>query len=706
MDETNVESEQNRNTNCKLNITQEIADVVELDLTNPNREDPYITADLAGNQMYFDCFVPEGYVISQRGIWKIGEKIDRITKDLVPTTDLICSTRLMPTGKYVNADTGADVVELTFIARDKVEKLLVPFVAILGSKEWKDHIRKNNYGRLDVLDTELKETMIFLKKAIRYNEERVNPTDPQNSITKFKSGDAFERTGWSGEVFSKFVIGTSSYKQVSGRIKSEPAVFIDTKDINVDKRLKPKGTPKGWFDAVRTLLNKQHPKLRFAMYYAAGSLLLAPLKSANSAFGIIADTSEGKTFTLQVVASMFGNPSEKGDGLILNGNVSITALNAILTSLTDIPVFIDEITMMNEETKKALTYAIGNGQEALRGRQDGNLRSSRMIRTNAIITGEVDIVSEFAHNGAQVRAFACRERPIPVIEQSTIKNAKVGVLENYGHIMRILIARYFEHQKEVDDWYTLAFNRLENSTNDTLAKRKADYFATAEVGGIVLESIFKDNGITSMNYRDVINDAWEEFVLEDPDTPLEIKALEKVYRWALSHPRNFLEGDKQPLENHADDLFGWWVYPKYMTSGSNYEFLDLNKQELEKFLRQHGYDKPLYILQYWRNHDITVCNNKSDTDNKRKGVKKSKEESKKLLTYAAHHYYQFNKPMQLKGIIRIKMDKIKELVEQGEIEEDKVRVGLQSLWDDKPQDSINEDEDPYGTFGLNEGLEW
>ena len=51
---------------------------------------------------------------------------------------------------------------------------------------------------------------------------------------------------------------------------------------------------------------------------------------------------------------MFGNPSEKGDGIILNGNISITALNAILTTLTDIPVFIDEITMMNEDTKKAI----------------------------------------------------------------------------------------------------------------------------------------------------------------------------------------------------------------------------------------------------------------------------------------------------------------------------------------------------------------
>jgi putative DNA primase/helicase len=325
-------------------------------------------------------------------------------------------------------------------------------------------------------------------------------------------------------------------------------LLTDTRNIDVNNRLKPEGTIHGWFNAVKSVL-KYH-RLKFAMYYAIGSLFLAPCKASNSAFGIIGDTSIGKTFTLQVVASMFGNPSEKGDGLLLNGDSSLTALNAILTTLTDIPVFIDEITRMSEDTKKALTYAIGNGQESLRGKVDGNLRSSRMIRCNALITGENDLVSEFAHNGAQVRAFSCKDRPIPEIETIIIENARNGVLENYGHVLKLVLAKYFNDPSKVKGLFDFAANRLYQTTDDTIAKRKVAYFAVAEVGGMYLEQVFKENGMPSENPKDIIDKAWNEFVLENPDIPLEVKALGDVYKWAMANPTNFLVGSEEPAEIH------------------------------------------------------------------------------------------------------------------------------------------------------------
>jgi hypothetical protein len=103
------------------------------------------------------------------GIWKITHKINRDTHQIEEIPEMVCRTRLMVTGKFVNADTGADVVELNFIACNKVETLLIPLVATLGSKEWRDHVRKNNYGRLDVLDEELKGTQKFIKEEIKWS---------------------------------------------------------------------------------------------------------------------------------------------------------------------------------------------------------------------------------------------------------------------------------------------------------------------------------------------------------------------------------------------------------------------------------------------------------------------------------------------------------------------------------------------------------
>lgn len=635
--------EDNERTN--LNISQTIADIVEIDLHDPTREDSHITADPAGNEKYFGCYVPEGYLLNQQGIWRVFRKMNRLTHELEDDAEMICRTRLMVTGKYINHDTGADVVEITFIADKKVETLLVPLVSTLGPKEWRDNVRKNNYGRLDVLDEELKGTLRFIKEVIRYNEEKYND-DPRYCLTDFKKGEVFERAGWSVKEKMRFVIGTSMYENDFGVTKVRQAHFIDTRNIDVDNRLKPKGTLHGWFNSIKSVI-KYH-KLKFAMYYAIGSMFLAPCKASNSAFGITGDTSIGKTFTLQAVASIFGNPSEKGDGLILNGNISLTALNAILTTLTDIPVFIDEIGMMPEDMLKALTYAIGNGQEYLRGKQDGSLRSSRMIRCNAIITGEVDIVGEFAHNGAAVRAFSCKERPIPKVQASTIEDARNGILENYGHVMKLVLAKYFMEPKKVEGLFNVAKGRLQQTTNDPIMQRKAAYFSVAEVGGIYFESILKDNGLPSEDPRVIIDEAWNEFVLDNPDIPLEDKDLMNAFEWCLSHTRNFLIGENQPLPDHPDDIYGYWVYDKL----GKREFIDYIEAELIKYIRGR-HDNPEKSIKYWEQHDYTFYHLQEEKKN-------GKTYTTKKYVRSAKHYISYGVRETI-PVVRVKLSKIKEV---------------------------------------------
>jgi uncharacterized protein (DUF927 family) len=641
----------------RLNISQELADKMSLNLDNPTKDDSYFSTDNEGNEKYFDCYIAPPYIISPTGVWKQIEKTDRNTGEIIHTAEQVTRVRVMVTGKFKNADTGTDIIELTFLSDKTKETILVPLVAIMGKKEWQQHVRKNDSGRLEVQDDELTETNKFLREISRYNMERLDLNEP-SIHTKFKTGEAFERIGWSGKEFKKFVVGSHLYKNDASSLVTLPAHFADTKAINVENRLAPTGSLQAWFGFYKQVA--MHPKLRFAMYYAAGALFLAPLNAPNSAFGIIGDTSIGKTWTLQIVASMFGNPSVKGDGLILNGNISIAALNAILTTLTDIPTFVDEITMMSEETKKALTYAIGNGQEALRGKNDGNLRSSKMIRTNAIITGEVNIVSEFAHNGAAVRAFSCKNRPIPELPQKVITDVRNGVLKNYGHIMRLLIDKYYSMGSDkVQKVFDMALNRLQADTTDVLAKRKAEYFAVAEVGGTLLESIFIDNHIPKIDHHEVIDSAWNEYVIGNPDVPLEIKALADLYRYALAHPKNFLVGKNEPLEDHPDDIWGWWVYHKIIKSISDFEFLDYNRGEAEKFLKNKGYDNTSQILDYWRDHDLTKCDTNNTTG------KKQKDGIKKLTTYSIKHFYGHGVEKKA-GIIRLRLDKIKELIDIGE----------------------------------------
>ena len=650
-------------------MVAEIVDDIITELVKPEEQpksdDPHFTFDRMGRERYFDCYVPDGYIINSHGVWKRTTHLDR-NGELQKEWDIICSTRLMPTGLFNDVDTKKDIIELTFLSHCALETIYVPSVTILGPKEWREHVRANNYGRVDVLDEELKDVRKFIQTAVKAN---IGQYKGPNG-TMFKTGDASARTGWQGNKFEKFVIGSTLYCKNG----VEPAVFMDSKNVCVDERLAPKGTLLGWIDAVKPVI--MYPKLRFTLYHGIGSLLLGMNKSPNSSFGIIGDTSIGKTFSIMIKASMFGNPDPEGKGLIIPGDLSITAMNAIFTTMTDVPIVIDEIGKMKEEHRNGFTYAIGNGKESIRGTIDGGLRSDRMIRGNATITGEIAAVSEFANNGAQARNFTMNGRVIPVIDGRIVTDTKFGIRDNYGHILPLVLAKIFAlGEVKIKKMFRTAIDRLYTTTTDSIMQRKAEYFAIDEVAGELLEDVFRDIGITPMKPTKVVDIMWNECVVGNPDLPLEVRALGDIYRCALSRPRNFLVNDQQPKEDHPDDICGWFVGKQNqygsIISGSEFEYLDLNQHWAEKFIRDSKYGEPNRMFSYWRDHDITECNVSSNG-------KMCDDGKKRLVTYAISHYYQFNQSAKKKPIIRIKMSKIKELLETEVADEVKTELASEA----------------------------
>ena len=175
-----------------------------------------------------------------------------------------------------------------------------------------------------------------------------------------------------------------------------------------------------------------------------------------------------------ILASMFGNPDPEGRSLIIPGDISLTALNAIITTITDVPVFIDEIGKMKIDSRDGLIYAIGNGKESTRGKTDGSLRSDRMIRCNAVITGEVASVTEFSNNGAHAREYSCSQRPIPLINGRIVVDTKRRITENYGQILPLVLEKIFRlGESGIKKVSEAALNKLYETTQDPIMRRKS-----------------------------------------------------------------------------------------------------------------------------------------------------------------------------------------------------------------------------------------
>lgn len=602
-------------------------DVLAADMAEANivlTADEKLSLGIDPRQQYANVFVPSGYEINGLGVWKKGFiKITKSGDVEVPDTKL-CDIQTIITGRYTSRN-AINYVEITSRDNDAKEQvIIVPQSDILLAQDFKSHLIKEYNLRID--DDNVKSISKYYNSCISENETSHSPN--------FKKGEVFNITGWTDGTFTEFVLGSRMLYFDNGKIREKPTKFIDIKNFDLIKNLEKHGTLHGWVKAIHPIIH--YPKLRFAMYNSMASLLICPLKLSNHTFGFVGDTSIGKTFTAQNIASLYCNPRIK-DGMILNSDVSIAALNIILPVMHDLPIILDEFGRTKEDVRKAFTYMVGNGQTALRSNQNYELKKHDSIIGNAFLTSEVDIVSEFADNGANVRATSCFERPIPIIQKEIIDNVRDGITENYGHIIEKFLEKFFVYRQDVYARYKFMQRKIEKTTDNSITQRKSDYYAAIEVTGWLLEKVFAEIGIAPKDSETIVMDMWNNSVLSSPDVPLAVKALEALYDHAIVHQNEYLIGDKAVDKSMKQKISGWFVYPQNKHDGK-FEYLDITKTEAGDILKKLGYDQPLKITRYWYSNNIAVGTQKD-------GVK--------IL-----HYQFAEKSASFVRVIRIKMDAV------------------------------------------------
>ena len=119
-----------------------------------------------------------------------------------------------------------------------------------------------------------------------------------------------------------------------------------------------------------------------------------------------------------IAASGIGNPNRK-TGLLITGNMSVTALYANLRAYCGHPLFVDDTINMKEETKKVIGYIAANGQEPERGRKDGKRRGQTPINSSIFINSEIGIFSERAQDGSGNRAIIVNKPLMPKLQYFT-----------------------------------------------------------------------------------------------------------------------------------------------------------------------------------------------------------------------------------------------------------------------------------------------
>ena len=123
--------------------------------------------------------------------------------------------------------------------------------------------------------------------------------------------------------------------------------------------------PAAWKDGLDTIRRIQgFPRVLFLLYSSFVPPLLKILDAPNFIVDLAGRTTTGKTITLRVAASVWGNPDERaGNGLIVSWDNTRVYVERASSVQCDLPIILDDSKRV-KRTKRYLRRALHRGQRS------------------------------------------------------------------------------------------------------------------------------------------------------------------------------------------------------------------------------------------------------------------------------------------------------------------------------------------------------
>jgi hypothetical protein len=364
------------------------------------------------------------------------------------------------------------------------------------------------------------------------------------------------------------------------------------------------GTLEGWQEAVASV--GAYPRVRLAVYAALCAPILKIVGAPNFIVDWSCQTSTGKTVTLRVGASCWGNPDERApQAAIGTWDATRVWIERASASLNNLPLVLDD-------TKRARRPA-GVGQtlyDAASGRGRGRGSKRGMGRTGTwstvlLSTGEQPATSFTQDGGTRARTLVLWGPPFGSTDKGTalvVDKLNLGVLRDYGHAGPRLVRHLLENRDGWDGfrarYQTHRKGYLEMAEGDPVLGRFADAFAvltlTAELAA--------EASIVPWEHADPIGPLWEALSAETAEANRAKHALDLVVSWAAAnehafHGRARTDQFNNPIPPPGGFAGRWDKNPARGDDG--WSFVAFYPHALNKLLRDHDHD-PDSILRTWR----------------------------------------------------------------------------------------------------------
>lgn len=485
------------------------------------------------------------------GRWRaddLGVVLNDVTAQGVPITITACPHPIIPIERYINLDTDTEKIKLAFFKDSRWREVTVDAGTVLNKTSI---IQLADRGVL-VTSESAKDLVKYLSDVISLNAREI---PLYNSIG---------RLGWIDGDFIPYndsvkYDGDADFKSIYDNVTYEGSYDL-------------------WLEHIKELRKDINIRLVLAASFA--SPLIEVVGALPFILHLWGTTGFGKTVTLMVASSVWGNP-EMGC-LTRTMNMTANAMARTSAFLYNIPFCADELQQIKQNWSNydSLIMYLTEGIDRGRAKARGGVEQTKIWRNSFIFTGEEPITKAASGGGVKNRVIEI-ECDKKIIQDGNYTANLVKA--NYGYAGRAFIA-HLNHlintdKQSIIDRYKTLFKGILNAT-DTTDKQALSLALMLLADELSSKFIFKDTALT-------IDDV-KSYVISENAVRVEERAYNEVV--------NLISRNINKLNEYATDSWGK-IYDDVVTINKQVLEQELNKMGFDFGSLKKGWDKRGYIIK-------------------------------------------------------------------------------------------------------------
>lgn len=355
---------------------------------------------------FFPDSVEKSYPQMACGSW-IATENGIFSSETSKAKDLVCHHPIMPVRRLKNIETGEEQITIAFKRDGYWTEITVPKIEVVTSRAI------TNLARFGVqVNSENARLLVkYLADLEMWNADMI---DIQHSTSKL---------GWHGNVFVPYDLsivfdGEYRFRTLFQSIQEQGEYF---KWVTLAKQVRSCG--------------RLEPRIALAASFA--SVLIQPLDALPFIVDFYGQTGGGKTVTINIAASVWGNPAP--GAYVGNFRSTDTSLETRADMLNNFPMILDDSKNASQyirDNYETLIYNLCSGKG--KGRSNKELGAAKENTwSNVTICNGENPISEFADSGGAINRIIEIECSEDIYENPAEVNSIV--MKNYGFAGRVFV---------------------------------------------------------------------------------------------------------------------------------------------------------------------------------------------------------------------------------------------------------------------------